>query len=123
MKRQKIIYWASSTVIAVLMVVSAINFAFNEQYRDAFQQLGLPNWFKAELTIAKLLGGLALFIPAVPKKIKEFAYFGTALTLISACIAHLSTGSSIWNVVPPLGFFCVLVLSYVYYHKLSDLKM
>ena len=122
MKRERMIYWISTAIIAVLMFFSAINFAFNEDYKDAFKQLNLPNWFKTELTIAKFLGALALLIPIVPKKIKEFAYFGFALTLISADIAHLSTGDSAWVILPHFAFFCILGISYVYYHKINDPK-
>ena len=39
----------------------------------------VPHYFKIELTTAKILGLLALLIPSVPFKIKEFAYFGLAL--------------------------------------------
>lgn len=30
------------------MLCSAINFAFNEAYKTAFQHFGLPEWFKIE---------------------------------------------------------------------------
>jgi hypothetical protein len=30
--------------------------------------------------------------PSVPRKVKEFAYFGFAVTLISASVAHFSSG-------------------------------
>ena len=49
--------------------------------------LGFPVYFKIELTLAKILGVLALVIPAVPFKVKEFAYLGFAITLVSASIA------------------------------------
>ena len=51
-------------------------------------------YFKAELTIAKILGVLALVIPAVPVKVKEFAYAGFAITLVSAAIAHFGRGDA-----------------------------
>jgi hypothetical protein len=60
--------------------------------KDAFAHLGLPNWFRIELTVAKILGALALLIPTIPNRIKEFAYCGFAITLISAIIAHSSSG-------------------------------
>ncbi len=41
-KRDKIIYWVSTGVIATLMLASALNFAFNESQKSAFQHLGLP---------------------------------------------------------------------------------
>jgi hypothetical protein len=85
----------------------------------AFQHLHLPGYFQTELTTAKILGVLALLIPAIPFKIKEFAYFGFAITLVSAVIAHSSIGDKWYNVADPLGFLIVLIISYVYFIRIS----
>ncbi|HTK37816.1 MAG TPA: DoxX family protein [Pyrinomonadaceae bacterium] len=119
MKNERIIYWTSTAIIAAIMCWSALNFAFNPDYRGAFQHFGLPNWFSVELTTAKLLGVSALVIPAVPQLIKEFAYFGFGLTLISAPIAHLSSGDSVLFEIGHSFFFITLIVSYVYFHKLE----
>ncbi len=61
------------------MVFSIINFIFNDHFpfpngpEGAFVHLGLPQYFKMEFTTAKILGVLALLIPNVPFKTKEFA--------------------------------------------------
>jgi hypothetical protein len=119
-KRDKVIYWVSTGVIAALMLSSALNFAFNESQKGAFQHLGLPDWFRLELTLAKLLGVLALVAPATPALPREFAYFGFGLTIVSADIAHLSSGDSVWFVLPHAFFFATLVVSYVFFHRLHD---
>ena len=72
--------------------------------KGAFTHLGFPSYFRIELTTAKTLGVLALLIPGVPRKAKEFAYFGFGITLISASIAHFSVGDSLLFVVDPLLF-------------------
>jgi hypothetical protein len=118
-KRDKAIYWISTGIIAVLMFSSALNFAFNESQKDAFQHLGLANWFRIELTAAKLLGVLALVVPMTPALMREFAYFGFGLTIVSADIAHLSSGDSAWFVLPHAFVFVTLVVSYVFFHKLD----
>ncbi len=71
----------------------------------AFVHLQLPNYFRIELTIAKTLGVLALLIPSVPLKVKEFAYFGFAITLVSASIAHFAVGDA---GRPPLYAFYII---------------
>lgn len=119
-RKDKLIYWISTGIIVAIMLWSALNFAFNEEYKEAFRHLGLPNWFKTELTVAKLLGIIALVIPSVPVKIKDFAYSGFAIVLLSTPIAHLSSGDSIWLEVGHLFFFVSLAYSYSYYHKLMD---
>jgi hypothetical protein len=119
-KKDKIIYWTTTGIVFGIMLSSALNFAFNPAMKEAFAHFGLPNWFRIELTVAKILGALALLIPAIPDRIKEFAYFGFAITLISASVAHLSSGDSIWLEIGHLVFFISLAVSYLYYHKRID---
>ncbi len=117
MKKDKIIYWTTTGIVVGIMLWSALNFAFNPAMKGAFAHLGLPNWFRLELTVAKILGAFALLIPMVPYRIKEFAYFGFSITLISASIAHLSSGDGILFEIGHLVFFVSLIVSYLYYHK------
>jgi len=89
------------------MVFSAMKFNLANPLgpmKGAFTHLGFPSYFRIELTTAKALGVLALLIPGIPRKVKEFAYFGFAITLISASIAHFSVGDSLPFVVDPLLF-------------------
>ena len=65
-------------------------------------------------------------IPAVPFKVKEFAYAGFAITLVSAAIAHFGRGDA-WNLsvllsIDPLVFFCLLAISYYYFAKSHSLQ-
>ena len=92
MKKDRAIYWATTGMVLFVMVYSIITFAFFDKAlypEGAFVHLQLPNYFRIELTLAKTLGVLALLIPSVPLKVKEFAYFGFAITLVSASIAFL----------------------------------
>jgi hypothetical protein len=121
MKKTKRIYWVTTGIVSTVMVFSIINFTFFDDYiypEGAFNHIGLPNYFRIELTIAKVLGVLALLIPTIPHKIKEFAYFGFGITLLSASIAHFSTGDGILYIMDPLLFFIVLCISYIYYRKI-----
>jgi len=69
------------------------NFCFTAAGRAGFVHLQLPNYFRLELTVAKVLGALALVIPGVPSRIKELAYFGFGITILSAIVAHSASGS------------------------------
>src|SRR6266446_1119568 len=96
-RRDRIVYWTTTGIVCAVMVFSIINFTFIDRFpfsEGAFVHLGLPNYFRTELTIAKALGVLALLVPGVPAKVKEFAYFGFAITLISASFAHFSSGDA-----------------------------
>lgn len=123
MKRNRMIYRISTGIIAIVMTFSIISFTFFDDYvypEGAFNHLHLPPWFKAELTIAKVLGLLALLLPGIPHKIKEFAYWGFGLTLVSAIIAHASMGDGILYIIDPLLFFVTLIVSYIYYYRIRN---
>ena len=61
------------------------------QVAEAFAHLGFPDYFRVELSWAKLLGVVLLLAP-VPARLKEWAYAGFAITLGSALIAHFAVG-------------------------------
>lgn len=122
MRKDKIIYWVATGIVCSVMVFSAINFNLKNPIgpmKGAFHHLGFPDYFRIELTVAKTLGVLALLIPGIPSKAKGFAYSGFAITLMSASIAHFSSGDSIPFIVDPLLFLGVLIASYVYFNKLN----
>jgi DoxX-like family len=62
------------------MLVSAMEFGLDPAMKGAFAHLGLPDWFRIELTVAKILGALALLIPGVPTGSKAFAYAGFTIS-------------------------------------------
>jgi hypothetical protein len=123
-KKDRIIYWTTTSIVLAVMVFSIINFTFLQGVpfpEGGFVHLHLPDYFRIELTAAKILGVLALLVPGVPARIKEFAYFGFGITLLSASIAHFSVGDasrSILFVLDPLIFLGQLTVSYVYFNKL-----
>jgi len=117
MKKNKMIYWTSTGIMAVLMVFSAYSYFTNEEIKGAFLHLGFPGYFRIELATAKLLGALILLVPAAPAAFKQFAYFGFAITFISAFIAHISAGDVASIALRPLIFLGVLAVSWFYYSK------
>ena len=129
-RRERLIYLITTGLVLAVMVFSIINFVFNDHFpfpngpEGAFVHLGFPTYFKVELTLAKILGVLSLVISAVPFKVKEFAYFGFAITLASASIAHFGRGDaslSVLFVIDPLIFLGLLTVSYFYFEKSHSL--
>ena len=120
--RNKRIYWIATGLVLGVMAYSAVNFNLKNPLgplKGAFAHLLLPDYFRVELTVAKALGVLALLLPRVPSKVREFAYFGFAITLVSAAIAHFSVGDPAFFVIDPLLFLGALATSYVYFFKLD----
>jgi hypothetical protein len=122
-EKDKAIYWVATGVVCSVMVFSAINFNLKNTLgpmKGAFTHLRLPDYLRIELTAAKAAGVLALLIPGVPRKAKEFTYAGFAITLVSASIAHFSVGDPILFVIDPLLFLGALITSYVYFNRLHQ---
>lgn len=121
MNRNKVIYWASTGIVCAVMVYSAINFNLKNPLgpmKGAFRHLGYPDYFRIELTVAKALGVLALLLPGLPVRVREFAYAGFAITLVSAAIAHFGVGDPVFFVIDPLFFLGALITSYVAFRRL-----
>lgn len=118
MKKEKIIYWTTTILLNAMMLFSAFSYLTTEEMRQGFIHLGFSDAFRIELAIAKILGAAALLIPQVPYLVKQFAYFGFALTFISASIAHAAAGDPVQAVIMPVVFLGVLAISYYYAVKL-----
>jgi len=115
-KTIKIIYWISTSLISLMMIFSACSYFANPKVKQGFRHLGFPDYFRVELSIAKLLGAIVLIAP-IKGLIKEWAYAGFAVTFISAFIAHTVSGDPVSNRIGPIVFLLVLVLSYFTYRK------
>jgi hypothetical protein len=87
---------------------------------QAFTRLGFPaSYFRVELSWAKVLGVAALLIPMVPARLKEWAYAGFAINLISAIIAHSSIHDRPAAFVPSTTTSVLWMLSYYFWRRLQ----
>ncbi|WP_257668778.1 DoxX family protein [Parapedobacter tibetensis] len=117
MKKNKIIYWTTTGIITAIMLFSAFGYFTNPDMKAAFVHLGFPDYFRVELGVLNVLGAIALILPRVSDKIKSFAYFGFALTFVSAFIAHFASGDPLSVVIMPIFFLVVLAVSYYFQDK------
>jgi len=121
MKTTKIIYWISTGLVVAGMVMSFFNYLFNPVMVAGYAHIGFPDWFRVELGIAKLLGALALGIPAVPARVKEWAYACFFVNFFSAFLAHYFAGDPVVNQLAPILLLGILVVSYLSREKLLGL--
>jgi hypothetical protein len=84
-------FWIATALFCVQIGFTAYAQLQLPQVADAFTHLGFPGYFRVELAWAKLIG-IALLLAPVPVRLKEWAYAGFAINLVSALIAHLSVG-------------------------------
>jgi hypothetical protein len=90
-KRLVVGFWIATALFCLQMGFTAYAQLQLPQVAEAFTHLGFPPYFRVELSWAKLAGAVALLAP-LPARVKEWAYAGFAITLVSALIAHLAVG-------------------------------
>jgi hypothetical protein len=118
MKTNKIIFWTTTIIIFLLEGLVPALTSQSEQAKESMKHLGYPAYFGMMLTVFKVFGALALLIPKVSNKIKEWAYAGFAIDFIAAFISIVAVdglGSIAFFPIVALG---ILVLSYIYRLKI-----
>ena len=112
-------FWISTALLALQMGFTAYAQLRLPQVAETFAHLGFPAYFRIELSWAKFAGLAALLIPMVPARLKEWAYAGFAITLVSALIAHLAVGDpfAAWSWSAGTGVLCGL--SYFFFRRLQ----
>jgi len=120
MKSTKIIYWITTSIIC-LFASSAI-FMNSKMAIEGATHLGIPRWLGLEVSIGQLIGLLLLIIPAVPARLKEWAYVGFGILYITATVAHIAVGDPLNNTIMAIVFFILLLVSYTSFHKLQAAK-
>lgn len=122
MKTNKILFWISTIIIALLEGVMPALTSQTEMAKEGIRHLGYPEYFGNALVIFKILGVLVLIIPQIPKRIKEWAYAGFAFDFIFAAISHAAVDGVNGQTFFPFVVLAILVVSYVNYHKLNPDK-
>ena len=84
-------FWTVTAFFCVQIGFTAYAQLSLPQVAEAFTRLGFPDYFRVQLAWAKLFGIVLLLAP-VPARLKEWAYAGFAITLVSALIAHFAVG-------------------------------
>ena len=120
LKTAKIIYWISTGLLSLFLLSGA--FFINSKIAiDAMHHLGVPEWFRWELSIGHRIGGLLIIIPVWPR-LKEWTYAAMGVDYISSTIAYVSVDGPVPNSFQPLVSLALLIVSYIFYHKIRRLK-
>ncbi len=116
-KTTKIIYWVSTGLLSLFFLSGAF-FINSKMALDAMHHLGVPEWFRWEVSIGHIIGGLLLILPVWPR-LKEWNYVAIGIDVISATIAYLSIDGLVAHSFQPLIDLALLIISYVSYHKMK----
>jgi len=90
-KTNTVLYWTATALLCLQLTFTAYAQLRLPQVAAAFAHLGFPDYFRVELSWAKLLG-VALLVAPVPARLKEWVYAGIAIDLASAVLAHVAVG-------------------------------
>lgn len=119
MKKDKIIFWTTTTIIFLFEGVMTGLTSQTQMAKDGIAHLGYPAYFGIMLAVAKVLGSFALIIPSVSKRIKEWAYAGFAFDFIAAFISLWVVDGFNATLLMPAVFVWILAGSYKSYHRLN----
>lgn len=122
MKKIKIFYWVFTVLFIAMMLVSAVfTFFPNPDGVAMMKHMGYPYNVLYLLSIAKILGIIAILTPGF-SRLKEWAYAGFTFDVMGAIYAGLVVGDPISAWVPVIVTLVCIFGSYICYHKLADAK-
>lgn len=105
------VYWISTIIIAAFLLLSSYTYFFSEHTINGLKDLGFPDFFIIQLGVLKLFAVVVLLVPSIPAYVKEWAYAGVGLFLITAMVAHIAHQDSILIVFLLFILFAVLITS------------
>jgi uncharacterized membrane protein YphA (DoxX/SURF4 family) len=111
MDTKKLLFWTTTAWVAGIMTITGgLSVAHAKPMMEGYAHLGYPVYFANLLGVAKLLGVCALLAPRLAR-IKEWAYSGFAIVIVSASYSHLNSGDGL-KALEPLATLAALAVSY-----------
>jgi hypothetical protein len=123
MKKNDIIFWVTTGIIFLFQGVMPALTSQSEMAKQGISHLGYPAYFGVMLTVFKIVGALALIIPQVPHRFKEWAYGCFVVEIIAAAWSNTAVDGFGVGTLFPLVVLAILLVSYMYYHKRNDVMV
>ena len=115
MKKNKIIYWISTALLALLFFAGAMMYILNYPRAEGFFiSLGFPTWLIYPLAILKILGAIAI-LTKKSNFLKELAYSGFLFDAILALVAHIMVSDG--EYAPAIIALVLVAISWSYDRK------
>lgn len=105
----KTIYWISTSLLSLWMGLNAFFYVTSPAAKALCTHFGFPDYFRVELAVAKVIGIVVLL--GVKGRIKDWAYAGFTITIISGVIAHCCSGDGF----PFSALLAAVILGVSYY--------
>ena len=118
MKKNKIIYWSTTSLLSVILLLSAGMYIFkNEMIKQVFTSFGYPTYLIYPLVFLKIAAVIVL-LTQKRSFLKNLVYAGLFFELILAFFAHIMVKDG--EQLTALIAFAFLIASYVYSKKLFE---
>ena len=112
MRAKSIKYWTATVFVGCVMGISGgLAISHAAPMMNALAHLGYPRYFANLLGVGKIAGVFVLLAPGM-QRLKEWAYVGCGITILSASYSHYSSGDGLLA-LEPLVTFAALVNSYM----------
>ncbi len=122
MKKDNLIYWGTTGFFFLFQGVMPALTSQSEMAKEAISHLGYPAYFGIMLAVFKVTGSLALIIPQIPNRFKEWAYGCFIIELIAAFWSNCAVNGFNGQSAFPLIILGILLVSYMYFTKRNLLK-
>ena len=117
----KTLYWIFTILFVLLMIFSSVGgLQPSEQAIELMHKgMGYPVYFIQFISIAKLIGAIAITLPSL-NKIKEWAYAGLFFDLAGAVYSGIASAGKFDPMMLTILIWIVPgILSYYYWNKIS----
>lgn len=105
-------YWAITAVVVGECIVGGVmDLLHLAPFYPTMIGLGYPGYLATIMGTAKILAGVVLLAPRLPR-LKEWAYAGVLINMIGAAASHLAAHQSASNLIAPAVFAGLALLSW-----------
>jgi hypothetical protein len=116
------LHWVFTILFALLMLFATIGGLqpTADTIKVMHDGMGYPVYFIQFISVAKLLGVIAILIPNLKKGVKEWAYAGLFFDLSGAVYSGIAAAPKFDPLMLTLLLWIIPgILSYYYWHKVS----
>ena len=112
MNPRKIVYWGSTSLVALSLLMALTYLSGSEQVVAGFAKAGYPQHLRIVLGIVKPIAAIVLLIPGFAV-LKEWAYAGVTFAWVMAFISAFLSGEGPETWILPPALLVLLAISYV----------
>lgn len=106
------LYWITTLSLAMTMLSGGVrHLLLAPDLVAGITALGYPVYFILLLGVWKLLGGITILVPGLPR-LKEWAYAGMFFDLTGAAVSHAAMHSPEWHIGVTLSLAALVLVSW-----------